>query len=143
LHLHLLAAMRPTTLVELAAEAGRTAPDPRGFTTFVEFQQVYGAAFEATSAQPDNLRRVVTELVEDTAADGGVWVQPHFDPHPYAHFGPAEHVLDLVLDAAQQAGARCGVGFGLTIAVSRHGSPEDASHASPCVTWGAESTPWA
>jgi len=66
--------MRPTTLVELAAEAGRTAPDPRGFTTFAEFQQVYGAAYDATSTRPDNLRRVVTELVEDTAADGGVWV---------------------------------------------------------------------
>ncbi|MEV7908662.1 adenosine deaminase, partial [Streptomyces anulatus] len=126
LHLHLLAAMRPATLAELAAEAGRTAPDPRGFTTFTEFQQVFQAAYDATSARPDNLRRVVTELVEDVAADGGVWVQPHFDPHSYEHFGSGEHVLELVLDAGQQAGARCGVGFGLTIAVSRHGSPEDA-----------------
>lgn len=76
LHLHLLAAMRPTTLVELAAEDGRTAPDPRGFTSFAEFQQVFHAAYQATSARPEQLRRVVTELVEDTAADGGVWVQP-------------------------------------------------------------------
>ncbi len=126
LHLHLLAAMRPATLVELAAEAGRTAPDPQGFTTFAGFQQIFHAAYEATSARPGNLRRVVTELVEDVAADGGVWVQPHFDPHSYPHFGSAEHVLDMVLDAGRQAGARCGVGFGLTIALSRHGSPEDA-----------------
>jgi adenosine deaminase len=118
--------MRPTTLAELASDAGREAPDPRGFTTFEGFQQVYAAAFDATSDRPANLRRVVTELVEDTAADGGVWVQPHFDPRSYAHFGSPEEVLDLVLDAARHAGTRCGVGFGLTLAVSRHASPEDA-----------------
>ncbi|MCX4749495.1 adenosine deaminase [Kitasatospora sp. NBC_01287] len=126
LHLHLLAAMRPATLAELAAEAGRTAPDPRGFTSFAEFQQVFHEAYEATSARPENLQRVVAELVEDTAADGGVWVQPHFDPHSYAQFGSADHVLEMVVDAGRQAGERCGVGFGLTIAVSRHRSPEDA-----------------
>ncbi|MEV7007785.1 adenosine deaminase [Streptosporangium sp. NPDC051022] len=126
LHLHLLAAMRPATLAELAAEDGRTAPDPRAFTTFTEFQRIFQAAYDATSARPGNLRRVVAELVEDVAADGGVWVQPHFDPHSYQHFGPAEHVLELVLEAGRQAGERCGVGFGLTIAVSRHGSPEEA-----------------
>lgn len=126
LHLHLLAAMRPATLAELASDAGREAPDPRGFADFEGFQQVYAAAFDATSDRPANLRRVVTELVEDTAADGGVWVQPHFDPRSYAHFGAPEDVLDLVLDAGRQAGARCGVGFGLTLAVSRHATPAAA-----------------
>ena len=126
LHLHLLAAMRPATLAELAAEDGRSAPDPRGFTDFPGFQRVFNAAFEATSARPENLWRVVAELVEDVAADGGVWVQPHFDPHSYDHFGSGEQVLELVLDAGRQAGERCGVGFGLTIAVSRHRSPAEA-----------------
>ncbi|SEG76290.1 adenosine deaminase [Actinacidiphila yanglinensis] len=59
LHLHLLAAMRPATLAELASDAGREAPDPRGFRTFDEFQEVYAAAFEATSEKPANLSRVV------------------------------------------------------------------------------------
>ncbi|SEG76295.1 adenosine deaminase [Actinacidiphila yanglinensis] len=67
-------------------------------------------------------------MVADVAADGGVWVQPHFDPRSYAHFGAPEEVLDLVIDAGRQAGAVHGVGFGLTLAVSRHGSPEDAVH---------------
>lgn len=40
LHLHLLAAMRPATLAELASDAGRAAPDPRGFADFEGFQQV-------------------------------------------------------------------------------------------------------
>lgn len=126
LHLHLLAAMRPATLIELAAEAGRTAPDPRGFSTFAEFQQVFQAAYDATSAQPENLARVVAELVEDVAADSGVWVQPHFDPHIYPEFGAAEDVLDLVLDAGRTAGERHGVGFGLTLAVQRHATADSA-----------------
>ncbi|GAA1960499.1 adenosine deaminase [Kitasatospora viridis] len=126
LHLHLLAAMRPATLAELAAEDGREAPDPQGFTDFAGFQQVFHAAYEASSARPENLRRVVTELVADVAADGGVWVQPHFDPHSYPQFGTADEVLELVLEAGRAAGAELGVGFGLTIALSRHRSAEEA-----------------
>ena len=56
LHLHLLGAMRAATLSELAAEAGLTAPDPRGFTTFAEFQLVFQAAFKVTLTRPQNRR---------------------------------------------------------------------------------------
>jgi adenosine deaminase len=57
LHLHLLGAMRGATLSELAAQAGRRAPDPRAFTTFAEFQEVFQAAFAATQTRPENLLR--------------------------------------------------------------------------------------
>jgi adenosine deaminase len=126
LHLHLLGAMRPATLSELAAAAGLRAPDPRAFTTFAEFQQIFQAAFAATQTRPGNLLRLVREVVADAAADGAVWVQPHFDPHLYPQFGTPPEVLELMLAEGQAAGARHGVGFGVTIAAMRHRGPEPA-----------------
>jgi len=124
LHLHLLGAMRAATLSELAAEAGRHAPDPRAFTTFAEFQQVFQAAFAATQTRPENLLRLVREVVADAAADGVVWVQPHFDPHLFPQFGKPHEVMELVLAEGAAAGARHGVGFGVTIAAMRHRGPD-------------------
>jgi adenosine deaminase len=122
MHVHFLAAMRPATLAELAAGAGLVAPDPRGFTTFTEFQRVHAVSL----TRPENLQRLVREMVADAAADGTVWLQPHFDPHLFPESGPPEQVLELVLDTARQAGERHGVGFGLTLAINRHGDPESA-----------------
>jgi adenosine deaminase len=124
LHLHLLGAMRETTLSELAAGAGLQAPDPRAFTTFAEFQQIFQAAFAATQTRPENLLRLVREVVADAAADGVVWVQPHFDPHLYPQFGKPHEVMELVLAEGLAAGTRHGVGFGVTIAAMRHRGPE-------------------
>lgn len=125
LHVHLPAAMRPDTLAELAAESGLAAPDPRGFTSFVEFQQVFAACFAVTQTRPDNLRRLVREMVADAADDGVVWLQPHVDPRIFAAFGPPEQVLELLLDTGRDAGRRYGVGFGLTFGASRHADPAD------------------
>lgn len=66
-------------------------------------------------------------MVEDAAADGVVWVQPHFDPYAYPDFGPAEEVLELALAAGYEAAARHGVGFGLTLAAMRHHGPKVAA----------------
>lgn len=66
------------------------------------------------------------EVVADAAADGVVWVQPHFDPHVFPQFGPPEQVLELVLEAGREEGARRGVGFGLTMAAQRHQGPRAA-----------------
>jgi adenosine deaminase len=126
LHLHLLGAMRPATLAELAAESGRAAPDPRAFTTFAEFQLVFQAAFGVVQ-RPGHLERLVREIVADAAADGVVWVQPHVDPHVWPQFGPPEQVLELVLAAGRDEGARRGVGFGLTMAAMRHLGPQAAA----------------
>jgi adenosine deaminase len=126
LHLHLLGAMRRGTLSELAAEARRQAPDPQAFTTFAEFQLVFQAAFAATQTRLENLLRLVREVVADAAADGVVWVQPHFDPHIYPQFGAPEQVMELVLAEGLAAGARHGVGFGVTTAAMRHRGPESA-----------------
>ena len=111
--------MRGATLSELAAEAGLQAPDPRAFTTLAEFQEVFQAAFAATQTRLENLLRLVREVVADAAADGVVWVQPHFDPHLYPRFGAPQQVMELVLAeelarfAAAYAG-QCVYALGLT-----------------------------
>jgi adenosine deaminase len=125
LHLHLHGAMRASTLVELSMAAGLTAPDPRAFADFDGFQVIYRAA-RACVTRPEYLRRLIGEVVEDAAADGVVWVQPHFDPFAYPEFGPAAQVLELALTAGWEAGVRHGVGFGLTLAAMRHHGPDAA-----------------
>jgi adenosine deaminase len=127
LHLHMVGALRPATLTDFATTAGATAPDPHRFTTFTEFQVIFQAAFELTRARPQNLLRLVREVVADAAADGAVWVQPHFDPHTYADFGPPDDVLEMVLAAGHEVGSRLGVGFGLTLSAMRHRGPDAAA----------------
>ncbi|GIH02360.1 putative adenosine/adenine deaminase [Rhizocola hellebori] len=116
--------MRAATLEELSAEAGLPAPNPRGFTTFAEFQTMFQAVYDVTRIRPENLMRLVREIVDDAAADGVVWVQPHFDPNLYPSFGPAEHVLEMALAEGHAAAARHGIGFGLTLGAMRHLGPD-------------------
>lgn len=122
LHLHLPGAMRPTTYIELSTRAGLTAPDPRNFSGFNEFQVIYRSA-KASMTNRGHLRRLIREVVEDAASDGVVWVQPHFDPFAYPNFGTADQVLALALATGHEAGAQHGVGFGLTLAAMRHHGP--------------------
>jgi len=123
LHTHLQGAMRLATFTDLAADAGRIVADPRAFTTFAEFQGSFQASFELTVSDPKNLSRLVREVVADAAADGVVWVQPHFDPHPYEKLGPPEHVMEMVLDEGRAAASDLGVGFGVTFSAGRHLDP--------------------
>ncbi|QNE20215.1 adenosine deaminase [Kribbella qitaiheensis] len=126
LHIHLLGAMRQTTMAELAVAEGIETPDPRVFGSFTEFQRLFQAAFDLCTARPENMRRMVREIVADVAADGGVWVQGHFNPHVFSPLGEPDEVMELVLSEGFAAGSEYGVGFGLTMAASRHGTPEAA-----------------
>jgi len=113
-------------MAELAAAEGIPVRDPRAFADFDEFQQCFQTVFELTVARPENLRLLVREVIADAAADGVVWVQPHFDPYFYARLGGPDEVMELVLDEAESAGREYGVGFGLTMATSRHAAAEVA-----------------
>src|SRR5215218_3231082 len=86
LHVHLLGAMRASTFEELSTEAGLGPVDPRAFTTFAEFQEIFPAVFRVIR-RPEHLRRHVREVVEDAAADGAVWVLPHANPYLFPAFG--------------------------------------------------------
>lgn len=126
LHLHLEGAMRPSTLAELAAEAGREVPPTSGFGSFTAFSGRYEAACEVLTT-PDHLRRLVHEVVADAAAAGAVWVEPATYPAQHGgRLGSPEEVLEVVLDALAVAGARHQVGTGLMIAADRTLDPADA-----------------
>lgn len=128
LHVHLEGAMRPATLAELAATAGVDVPPIRGYRGFTEFGDRYKAA-SALIDTPQQLRRLVTEVVEDAAADGAAWIEPHFYPPRYAGlpgFGSAEEALELVIDAGRAAADRLGIGCGIMVSALREFDPAEA-----------------
>ena len=131
LHVHLEGAMRPATLAELARAAGVRTPPAREYRSFAEFNQRYQAASGLIQSQAD-LRRVVREVVEDAAADGAVWVEPHFYPPRYAaglvspSMGSEPEVLELVLDEARGTARRLGIGAGIMVSALRHLDPAEA-----------------
>jgi adenosine deaminase len=127
LHLHLEAAMRPSTLHELASEHGVTVPELTGFSTFADFIGVYQAATESLRRSED-LRRLLREAAEDGAADGAVWIELHvYPPLWFGRFGSDEDALDLTLDAARAATEATGVGLGLVLAADRTHDPAEAT----------------
>jgi adenosine deaminase len=123
LHLHLEGAMRPETLVELADRAGVPVPEIRGFGSFTAFADTYLAACDVLRS-PDDFRRLVYEVVEDSVLAGAVWVEPSFyAPHHRERFGADEDIVDMVLDAAAAASAKLGVGVGIMLAADRTVDP--------------------
>jgi adenosine deaminase len=119
LHLHLEGAMRPSTLVELAAQAGIAAPDVEVASTFADFMDLYRAACEVLVG-PDELRRLFREVAEDAAASGAIWVELHVDSGLHAgRLGTDDEVFDLLLEAAAAVESATGVGVGLVVSADR------------------------
>ncbi len=137
LHLHLTGGMRPRTMLELAEQAGVQLPagllGPGGAHVDVtmrhgwtRFQRLYDAA-RALLTGPDQVRRVVTELVADEAAAGSGWLELQVDPTSYApYLGGLQATVELVLDALTEAGQACGVGTALIVAANRTRHPAEA-----------------
>lgn len=126
LHVHLEGAMRPTTLAELAAAYGVEVPPVRGFGSFAAFAGMYVAA-TTVLRHPDDLARIVFEVVEDAALDGATWVEPalYLPRHTERH-GPAEAVLEMMLDLLASSAKQLGVGAGLMLAADRTVDPAEA-----------------
>ena len=137
LHLHLTGGMRPATLAALAEEQGRRLPpgllDPGGTRVDVtglrgwnRFQRLYDAARDLLVG-PEQVRRVVRELVEDEAAAGSGWLELQVDPTSYApRLGGLQATVELVLDALARGTAATGVGTALVVAGNRTRHPGDA-----------------
>ena len=125
LHIHLEGAMRPSSLEEMAAAAGIPVPEIRGFGSFSVFSAMYVAAC-AVLRTPDDMARLVREVVEDAALAGAVWIEPAFyPPHHRELLGPPEQVTEIVLDALASAAAEFGIGAGLMLATDRTLDPAD------------------
>lgn len=137
LHLHLTGGMRVATMLELAERQGRRLPPEllaplgarvdvtvrRGWT---RFQRLYDAARDLLQG-PQEVRRVLHELVEDQAAAGAGWLELQVDPTTYApRLGGLQATVELVLDALASAGAAHGVGTALVVAANRTRHPGDA-----------------
>jgi adenosine deaminase len=127
LHLHLEAAMRPSTLGELAVEHGVTIPD-LSFSTFSDFLVLYEIATDVLR-QRDDLHRLLVEMAEDARDDGAVWVE-HFVYPPLwlGRFGDDEEALDFVLDAQRAAAEATGIGLGTIVTADRTKDPALATH---------------
>ncbi|MFF4035070.1 adenosine deaminase [Streptomyces sviceus] len=128
LHLHLEGAMRPATFRELRCEDGQQQSAPGRFTSFEDFTSLYRAAARLVREGPRrNLLRLVREVVEDAAADGAVWVEPHVNPLTYvADPDAALDLLDMVIDEGRSTAARLGIGFGVLMFARRNGDPAHA-----------------
>ena len=129
LHLHLDGAIRAQTLREFSARAGTLPPVlPVGkrYASFGVFMETIAACHDALSS-PDDLRRIIGEVVDDAAADGAIWVEVSVWPGLFGgRLGPDQEALLLVLEAGAAAAADFGVGFGLMVAANRHAGPEAA-----------------
>jgi adenosine deaminase len=125
LHIHLEGAMRPTTLVELAAETGIPVPVVSGFGSFTAFADMYVAACEVLHDHAA-MARLVQEVVADAAMAGAVWVEPAFYPMRYPHLGTNGEVVDFVLQTGLDAAAELGIGFGLMMTADRTNDPAEA-----------------
>lgn len=119
LHLHLEGAMRPETLVEMAATYGVPLPPVGEYNSFAEFSALYDAVC-AVLRTHDDLRRLVREAVEDAAASGAAWLE--MGVRPTLHRGKFEsdaEVLEVLLDEGLAAGRELGVGVGALMTVDR------------------------
>jgi adenosine deaminase len=141
LHLHLTGGMRHTTLVDLAEQQGVSLPhglldpssvdlDATGLRGWNKFQRLYDQARNLLRG-PDEVRRIIAEIVEDQALAGVGWLELQVDPSTYApRLGGLQAVVEVVLHALTTAGAQHGVGTGLVIAGNRTRHPGDAeTHA--------------
>lgn len=119
LHVHLEGAMRPSTLHELCRRDARPVPEIRGYGSFGEFADTYVAACSVLRS-PDDLRRLIHEVVEDAALDGCAWIEPAFYPaHHVDRLGAEREIWTMAVEFGVEAGARFGIGVGWLAALDR------------------------
>jgi adenosine deaminase len=122
LHLHLEAAMRPTTASELADRYGMSPPRSGPYDGLAGFVQDYESARDLI-ASLDDLSRVAAEIVADAARQGVVWTEVHCVPFNYrGRLGPPEAVIEAVLDGLARAGSDASRA-GLILAHNRAADP--------------------
>jgi adenosine deaminase len=101
LHRHLDGSIRPSTLADLAARAGRAVPPDLPFTPGMGLDAALARfAFTLSLLQaPAEVRRVADEMCEDAAGEGVTRLEIRFAPQ--LHRGaPLEAIVDAALEGA-------------------------------------------
>lgn len=126
LHLHLEGAMRPATLQDLCWRYGLAVPAIDGYGSFSAFAATYLAACDTLRTEED-LRRLVSEVVDDAAGAGAVWVEPSsYLPHHRRYHGTDEAAIEIILDELDRSATRLGIGAGFMVSADRTLDPADA-----------------
>ncbi len=110
LHVHLMGSIRPVTYAELGGEGGF----PEHYGLWEEFVAAYRATKDVLR-RPEDLHRLVVELVEDSAADGAVWTEVSISPsgRHRSLTGSDEATMEIVCDAVATAGPAAGIVVGI------------------------------
>lgn len=112
LHVHLTGSIRGSTFTEL----GGTATFPPRYSTWDEFVATYSAT-KTVLRDPQDLHRLVVELVEDSAADGAVWTEVSVSPSGFHRrlTGSDQATMELICDAVAAADGQAGIVVGIDL----------------------------
>lgn len=130
LHCHFVAAIRPTTLVELARAQDVALPSYDDFDVLfdydniVDFLEVFNQA-NRVFVDKGVFERVAYESVEDAVAAGNLRYREYFVNADRFGIGYRE-VLDGMVAGLRAAEREFGVGFGIIPAITRSRTPDDA-----------------
>jgi adenosine deaminase len=123
LHCHVVATIRPATLIELADTYGVSLPTTDPVTLFdydniVDFLTVFHAANQVFT-RPEDFSRVAYEGVADAVAAGNLRYREYFvNANSFDGLNYTE-VIDGLIDGLRRAESEYGVGFGLIPAINR------------------------
>jgi adenosine deaminase len=111
LHLHLYGGASPALLADAASEQSVPNPTiPHRYPTFADFQRSYDAI--RTILRSVEKRRLVSDVLGQSAAAGAIWTEIHVAVHSDAE-------LDELIDAGRYAEAEHGVGLGWVLLADR------------------------
>jgi len=140
LHEHLDGALRPATMLELAADIGYQLPasvpeqldrwfvDAADSGSLVRYLETF-AHTVAVMQTADQLRRVAREFVEDSAADGVVYIEARWAPEQHLAQGLTPHAAVLAVRDGLAEGMAAAAADGRAIVARqiltslRHGEP--------------------
>jgi adenosine deaminase len=119
LHLHMEAAMRPATLVQLADGLGIPAPDTSTFSGFTQFSEVYRTLL-AVLRDPAAQELLIDQIFEDQAAQGVAYLELGVNSTFYSQiYGSDRAALETIIGFARAASVRHGLAFGLMASIDR------------------------
>ncbi|NNF25687.1 MAG: adenosine deaminase [Gemmatimonadetes bacterium] len=135
LHVHLDGSLRPSTMIELAREAGVSLPthDPEALAVAMRARETanlveYLAKFEMTLSvmqTAESLERVAFELAEDNARESVRYLEVRYSPILHTATGmPLTETVDAPLRGLARAREAYGIRTGLIICGIRNMEPE-------------------